>query len=272
MTRRDGTSWLRGSDERAAQEKVAVAASVIRISCEPAAVRLEMLEHAVISAAATVYELNNTKQTRATMQYSANRLKIIKEKQTLLHEMRKASSSSTSSSCLKWQDWSQALIQLQKAMSKAVRAEKRDRVEKLLTKAEEAKGAGARRIIHRTINSLAPRQQGARETVWDAEGPISEKLKNSTHEPKPFGHNKRTRQTQAISAHKFNEKQVDKLIMGLSGKIMVVPRPDLVMDAGKVRPPSCGSWWLDSAVDYWQGSGLTWPSTEERHRTTETVR
>ena len=45
-------------------------ASVIRVSREPAAVRLEMLEHAVISAAATVYELNNTKQTRATMQYS----------------------------------------------------------------------------------------------------------------------------------------------------------------------------------------------------------
>ena len=63
MTRRDGTSWLSRLDERAVQEKVAAAASVIRISREPASVRLEMLEHAVISAAATVYELNNTKQT-----------------------------------------------------------------------------------------------------------------------------------------------------------------------------------------------------------------
>ena len=97
---RDGTSWLSGSDERAVQEKVAVTASVIRISREPASVRLEMLEHAVISAAATVYELNNTKQTRATMQYSANTLKMIKEKTDLLREMRKASSSSTLSSFL----------------------------------------------------------------------------------------------------------------------------------------------------------------------------
>ena len=63
MTRRDGTSWLSGSDERVVQENVAVAASVIRISQEPASIRLEMLEHAVISAAATVYELNSTKQT-----------------------------------------------------------------------------------------------------------------------------------------------------------------------------------------------------------------
>ena len=159
MTRRDGTSWLSGSDERAVQEK---SGSPVN----PASVRLEMLEHTVFSAAATVYELNNTKQTRATMQYSANTLKLIKEKRTLLHEMRKASSSSTSSSCVKWQDRPQALIQLQKAISKAVRAEKRDRVEKLLTRAEEAKGAGATRIIYRTINSLAPKQQGARETVW----------------------------------------------------------------------------------------------------------
>ena len=51
-----------------------------------------------------------------------------------------------------------------------MRAEIRDRVEKLPTRAEEAKGAGATRISYRTINSLAPKQQGAPETVWDAEG------------------------------------------------------------------------------------------------------
>ena len=232
MTRRDGTSWPSGSDERAVQEKVAVAASVIKISCEPASVRLEMLEHAVISAAATVHELNNTTQTRTTMQYNANTLKMIREKQTLLHEMRKASSSSTSSSCVKWQDRPQALIQLQKAISKAVRAEKRDRVEKLLTRAEEAKGAGATRIIYRTINSLAPQKQGARETVWDAEGRAcfgeAEELdaraqalqsimatEEQNEEEALATKNTRTRRTQAISAHKFNEKQVYKLIMGL---------------------------------------------------------
>ena len=271
MTRRDGTSWLRGSDERAVQEKVAVAASVIGISREPAAVRLEMLEHAVISAAATVYELNNTKQTRATMQYSANTLKMIKEKQTLLHEMRKASSSSTSSSCVKWQDRPQALIQLQIAISKAVRGEKRDRVEKLLTKAEEAKGAGATRIIYRTINSLAPRQQGVRETVWDAEGRAcfveaeeldarAQALQSTMAAEEQNEEEALARQTQAISAHMLNEKQVYKLIMGL---------PD--NKGGPKTRLGDGCWkgaWLDSAVDY----GLTWPSTEERHRTTETVR
>ena len=289
MTRRAGTSWLSGSDERAVQEKVAVAASVIRISREPAPVRLEMLEHALVSAAATVYELNNTKQTRATMQYSVNTLKMIKEKQTLLHEMRKASSSSTSSSCVKWQDRSQALIQQQKAISKPVRAVKRDRVEKLLMRAEEGKGAGVTRIINRTINSLAPKQQGARETVWDAEGRAcfgeAEELdaraqalqsimaaEEQNEEEALATEKTRTRRTQAISAHKFNEKQVYNLIMGLRDNKGGPKRLDLEMDAGKVRPPSCGSWWLDSAVDYRQCSGLTWPSTEERHRTTKTER
>ena len=207
MTRRDGTSWLSGSDERAVQEKVAVAAPVIRISREPPSVRLEMLEHTVISAAATTYELNNTKQTRATMQYSANTLKMIKEKQTLFHEMRKASSSSSSSSHVRWQDRPQALIQLLKATSKAVRAEKRDRVEKLLTRAEEAKGAGATRIIHRRAwrrnNKEHEKQSGMRKGE-----PASEKQKNSTHEPRPFSpawprtsRMRRTRLQQRIREH-----------------------------------------------------------------------
>ena len=98
--------------------------------------------------------------------------------------------------------------------------------------------------------------------------PASEKLKNSTHEPRPLQstmaaeeqneeealatENTRTRRTKAISAHKFNEKQV----YGPSRIIKVVPRLDLEMDAGRVRPPSCGSWWLDTAVDYCQSSGL----------------
>ena len=99
-----------GQDERVVQEKVAVAASVIRISQEPASIRLEMLEHAVISAAATVYELNSTKQTRATMHYSAITLVMIKEKQTLLHEMRQAGSSPSSPSCVRWQDRHQAFF------------------------------------------------------------------------------------------------------------------------------------------------------------------
>ena len=108
MTRRDGTSWSSGSDEGVVKEKVAAVATVTRISQEPASVQLEMLEHFVISAAATVYELNSTEQTRATMQHSANTLKMIKEKQTLLHEMRKAGSSS-SPSCVRWQDRSAML-------------------------------------------------------------------------------------------------------------------------------------------------------------------
>ena len=152
----------------------------IRISQQTASFWLEMLEHAVISAAATVYELKSTKQTRATMHYSANTLKMIKEKQTLLHEMRKAGSSS-SPSCLRWQ---------QKAISKAVRAEKRDRIEKLLMRADEAKGAGATRIIYRTINSLARKGE-----------PASEKQKNSTHEPRLFSpswpQKSRSKRTQA---------------------------------------------------------------------------
>ena len=126
----------------------------------------------------------------------------------------------------------QALVQLQKAISKAVRAEKRDRVEKLLTRAEEAKGAGATRIFFRTVNSLAPRQQGARETVWDAEGRAcfveaeeldarAQALQSTMAAEEQNGEealateNKRTRRTQEIPAHKFNEKQVYKLIMGL---------------------------------------------------------
>ena len=168
------------------------------------------------------------------MQYSANTLKMIKEKQTLLHEMRKAGSSSSAPSCARWQDRPQALIQLQKAISKAVRAEKRDRVEKLLTRAEEAKGAGATRIICGTIGGLAPKQQGARETVWDAEGRAcfgeAEELdaraqalqsimaaEEHNEEGVVATENTRTRQTQAISAHKFNEKQVYRLMMELPG-------------------------------------------------------
>ena len=133
---------------------------------------------------------------------------------------------------MKWQDRPQALIQLLKAISKVVRAEQRDRVEKLLTRAEEAKGAGATRIICRTINSLAPKQQGARETVWDAEGRAcfgeAEELdaraqalqskvaaEEQNEEEALATGNTRTRWTQAISAHKFNEKQVYKLIMKL---------------------------------------------------------
>ena len=271
MTRRDGTSWLRGSDERAVQEKVAVAASVIGISREPAAVRLEMLEHAVISAAATVYELNNTKQTRATMQYSANTLTMIKEKQTLLHEMRKASSSS----CVKWQDRPQALIQLQKAISKGVRAEKRDRVEKLLTKADEAKGAGATRIIYRTINSLAPRQQGARETVWDAEGRAcfgeaeeldarAQALQSIMAAEEQNEEEALARQTQAISAHKFNEKQVYKLIMGL---------PD---NKGGPKTRPCDGCWKGAPAEYWklvdrQCSGL-WTDVAQHGGTPQNYR
>ena len=52
MTRRDGTGWRSRSDERSVQEKVTAAVSVIW--------RLEMLEPAVIDAAATVYELKGT--------------------------------------------------------------------------------------------------------------------------------------------------------------------------------------------------------------------
>ena len=141
MTRRDGTDWMSGSEKRGVQEKVAAAVSVIRTSQKPASARLEMLEHAVIGAAASENELKNTKSTGATMQYSANTLKMIKEKQTILSEMR-MSGSSNSPSLVRWQDRPQALVLLQKAISKAVRAEKRVRVEKLLVRVEEAKEAG----------------------------------------------------------------------------------------------------------------------------------
>ena len=139
-----------------------------------------------------------------------------RKNQTILREMRR-------------QDRPQALVLLQKAISKAVRAEKRDRVEKLPVRAEEGKGAGATRIIYRTINSLAPKQQGARETVWDAEGRAyfgeAEELdtraqalmsimaaEEQIETDASAMENMRTRQTQAISIHKFSEKQVCKLM------------------------------------------------------------
>ena len=73
MTRRDGTSWTSGSGERIVQVEVAAAVSVIWTSQEPASIRLEMLEHAVISAAATVYELQNTQSTCATFSTAPTR-------------------------------------------------------------------------------------------------------------------------------------------------------------------------------------------------------
>ena len=133
---------------------------------------------------------------------------------------------------MRWHDRPQNLVLLQKAISKAVRAEKRDRVEKHLTRAEEAKGDEATRVIYRTINSLAPKRRGARETVWDAEeracfGQAEEldiraqalksimAVEEQDEETASAMENTSTRQTQAISMHKFNEKQVYKLMMGL---------------------------------------------------------
>ena len=46
----------------------------------PASACLEMLENAVIGAAASVHALEETKSTRATMPYSTNTLKKIKKK------------------------------------------------------------------------------------------------------------------------------------------------------------------------------------------------
>ena len=133
---------------------------------------------------------------------------------------------------MRWHDRPQNLVLLQKAISKAVRAEKRDRVEKHLTRAEEAKGDEATRVIYRTINSLAPKRRGARETVWDAEGRAcfgqaeeldirAQALKSimavdeQDEETASAMENTSTRQTQAISMDKFNEKQVYKLMMRL---------------------------------------------------------
>ena len=159
MIRREGTSWVNGSEERRVQEKVAEAVPVIRTANEPASVCMEMLENALIDAAASVYALKETLSTRATLQYSANTLKMIKEQQTLLRELRLPGSSSSS---LRWQGRPQAMVLLQKAISKAVMAEKRDRVKKILTAAP--KGLEPRGPFTK------PKQQGAPETVWDADG------------------------------------------------------------------------------------------------------
>ena len=80
MVKREGTSY--GSDERRVQEKVAATVSVIWAARAPASACLEMLENAVIGAAASVHALKETKSTRATMQYSTKTLKMIKKKKT----------------------------------------------------------------------------------------------------------------------------------------------------------------------------------------------
>ena len=146
---------------------------------------------------------------------------------------------------MKWQDRPQALIQLQKAISKAVRAEKRDRVEKLLTGTDEAKGVGATRIIYRTINSLAPKQQGTRETVWDAEGRAwfgeAEELDARAHASPSWPRRSRTRRKRLqlrIREHdrprrpprtSSTKNKCTSSKWGLPDK----KRPDLEMGAGK---------------------------------------
>ena len=53
---------------------------------------------------------------------------------------------------------------------------------------------------------------------------------------------------------------------------LVVPRPDLEMEAGKVHLPNCGIWWPGSAVDCWQSFGLALLNTAAHHRIADTER
>ena len=111
---------------------------------------------------------------------------------------------------------------MQKAISNAVR---------VFPVAVKAKSAGATRTIYKTIKSLTPKQQGAGETLQDAEGracfdeaeeldarALARKSIVAAEEQKEtVAHNmeNRLRQTQAFSTQQTSEKQVCKLMAGL---------------------------------------------------------